>query len=255
MKMLKKTLLFTFLLCLTLNLSQAQNQAYSIHVDYVKPSKVADYEKISKEFIAACKEYNAPTSWVTSTVNDFRYMYITPIDKMADIDARPFADMAKQMGDDFGKIFDRFDECYDKHNDFVVIMDEDLTYMPDGISQTQEGQNYRKFYYLYVTPENRGKLKEGMKGIKDMFASKESKNHYRVYRSGFGNLEGYYLVAVSAKDEVDYATMSKANDELLGEERHEVFAKAFKYVSRMEEFSGAMRPDLAYSSKEKVTKK
>jgi len=43
-----------------------------------------------------------------------------------------------------------------------------------------------------------------MKGIKDVFASKGSKNHYRVYRSGFGNLEGYYLVAISAKDEIDY---------------------------------------------------
>ncbi len=182
-------------------------------------------------------------------------MYITPIDKMADLDERPFAEMAKQMGEGFGKIFNRFDACYDKHTDFVLTLDKDLTYMPDGITQTQEGQNYREFYYLYVTPENRAKLKDGMKGIKDVFASKGSKNHYRVYRSGFGNLEGYYLVAISAKDEIDYATKSKANDELLGEERHEVFAKAFNYVSRMEEFSVAIRPDLAYSSKEKVTKK
>jgi hypothetical protein len=255
MKILKNTLLFTFLFCLTLNLSQAQNQAYSIHVDYVKPSKVVDYEKISKDFIAACKEYNAPTSWITSTTNDFRYMYITPIDKMADLDENPYADMAKQMGEDFGKIFERFNECYDKHTDFVLTLDKDLTYMPDGISQTQEGQNYRKFIYLYVTPENTGKLKEGMKGIKDLFASKGSESYYRVYRSGFGNLEGYYLVAISAKDEVDYATKSKANDELLGEGRGEVFAKAINYVSRMEEFSGVMRPDLAYSSKKIVTKK
>jgi len=45
-------------------------------------------------------------------------MYITPIDKMADLDERPFAEMAKQMGEGFGKIFNRFDACYDKHTDF-----------------------------------------------------------------------------------------------------------------------------------------
>lgn len=250
MKILKNTLILTFLLGLTFNLSQAQNRLYWVHQDNVKPAMVAEYEKITKEFNAACKEHNVQTSWITATINDFRYMYVTPIENMADLDKNPFADMAKAMGDDFGDMFNRFNKCYDSHGSYIITMDEELTYMPDGFSQTQEGQNYRKYFYLYYTPEDQEKLRQGMKAIKEMFASKGSKSYYRVYRSGFGTMESYYMVAISYKDEVDAATKSKANDELLGDDRYETFNKAINYVSRFEEFSGEIRPDLAYSSKE-----
>jgi len=185
MKTLKNTLILTFLLCLTSNLFQAQNNSYWIHQDNVKPSMVGEYEKIANEFIAACKKHNAQTSWLTATTSDFRYMYVTPIENMAELDKDPYTEMAKAMGDDFGDMFNRFNKCYDSHGSYIITMDEELTYMPDGISQTQEGQNYRKYIYLYYTPENHAKLKEGMKAVKEMFASKESKEHYRIYRSGF----------------------------------------------------------------------
>ena len=250
MKILKTTLLLAFILCLTFNLSQAQNKSYWVHQDNVKPSMVGEYEKITKEFNDACKKYNAQTSWITATTSDFRYMYVTPIENMADLDKRPFTDMAKAMGEDFGKMFERFDKCYDSHGGYIIILDEELTYMPDGISQTQDGQNYRKYFYLYYTPENRAKLREGMKAVKEMFASKESKEHYRVYRSGFGNMDSYYMVAISSKDEIDSATRSKANDELLGPDRYETFNKVMGYTSRFEEYSGEIRSDLGYSPSE-----
>ena len=56
-----------------------------------------------------------------------------------------------------------------------------------------------------------------MKGVKDLFATKNSKEYYRIYRSGFGVTDSYYMVAIAAKDEIDSATRGKANDELLGE--------------------------------------
>ena len=115
MKLLKNTLLFLSILCLTFNVSQAQNKSYWVHQDNVKPSMVGEYEKIAKEFNAACKEHNAQTSWITATTDDFRYMYVTPIENMADLDKRPFADMAKAMGDSFGDIFNRFNKCYNSH--------------------------------------------------------------------------------------------------------------------------------------------
>lgn len=250
MKLLKNTLLFLSILCLTFNVSQAQNKSYWVHQDNVKPSMVGEYEKIAKEFNAACKEHNAQTSWITATTDDFRYMYVTPIENMADLDKRPFADMAKAMGDSFGDIFNRFNKCYNSHGGYIITMDEALTYMPDGFSQTQEGYNFRKYYYLYFTPENQKGLRDGMKAIKELFASKGSKSHYRVYRSGFGAMESYYMVAISYKDEIDAATKSKANDALLGDDRYETFNKAINYVTRMEEYSGQIRPDLAYSPKE-----
>ena len=39
----------------------------------------------------------------------------------------------------------------------------------------------------------------------------------------FGVTDSYYMVAISAKDEVDSATRGKANDEVLGEGAGETF--------------------------------
>jgi len=88
-----------------------------------------------------------------------------------------------------------------------------------------------------------------MKAIKDMFQEKGSKSYYRIYHSGMGSMESYYIVAMSSKDEIDSAQKSKANTELLGPERFDVFKKMMAYAERMEDTDGKIRPDLAYSPK------
>jgi hypothetical protein len=248
MKTIKSTLLFAFILCLTPNFSQAQKM-YQVHRDNVKPSMIMEYEKICKEFNTACVEHNVQTSWITATTSNLNYMYVSPIENYADLDQRPFADMAKAMGDDFKNLFERFDKCYDTHGTYILTLSENLSYMPDGISQTQEGQNYRDYYFLYFTPDNEDKLKEGMKAVKAMFTEKGSKSYYRVYRSGFGVMDSYYMVAMSSKDEIDSANKHIANNELLGPERHETFQKVMNYASKVEDVTGEIRPDLAYSPK------
>ncbi|GAA3572353.1 hypothetical protein [Snuella lapsa] len=246
MKTLKNALLIAFAFCLTLNISHAQKRYY-IHVDNVKPSMVKDYENVAKDFVEACKKHKPQTTWLTSVTSNFKYMYVTPFEKFADLDAKPFADMAKAMGDDWANMFKRFDKCYDSHTDYIITLDEDLTYMPEGFSQTQEGMDNREYYFLYFTPQNETKLRDALKAIKDMFSNKNSKEHYRIYRSGFGNPESYFLVAISSKDDIDAAMTSKANAELLGEMRHEVFGNMMKYLYRFEEYKGEIRRDLAYS--------
>ncbi|AXP82600.1 hypothetical protein CJ739_3538 [Mariniflexile rhizosphaerae] len=248
MKTIKLTFLLGLALCLTINFSQAQ-KSYQIHQDNVNPSMVMQYEKVAKEFNDACNEHKPQTSWVTAVTNDMKYLYISPIENMADLDKQPFADMAKKMGDKWTKMFEDFDKCYNSHRSYVIHLVEDLTYMPEGISMTQDGQNYRKWFYIYFTPSNAAKVREGMKAVKDLYTTKGSKEFYRVYRNGFGTSEDFYLVAVSAKDEIDGATKSKENDAVLGPDSWDTFSKVMNYASRFEEYSGEMRPDLAYAPK------
>ncbi len=248
MNTIKSTLIIAILLCFTCNLSLAQKM-FLVHQDNIKPSKMMEYEGIAKEFNAACIEHNVQTEWVTAVSNDFKYYYITPIKNFAELDERPLANMAQAMGDKFGELFNRYDKCYDTHGSYIVVSDEALSYMPEGAREAQEGQNYRKWFFMYYTPENSKKVKEGMKAVKELFASKGSTNYYRVYRNGFGAMENYYMVSVSAKDEVDGATQAKANEEVLGPDRWDTFSKVINHISRMEEYSGEMRPDLSYSPK------
>ena len=249
MKLFKTTFVIALLFFIPLNVSHAQKM-YSVHVDYVNPSKINDYNKVAKEFIEACKKYKPQIHWVTTTTSDNRYFYVSSIENFAELDKRPFADMAKSMGDDFGKLFKRFNECYDKHGNYIIVQDEDLSYMPEGSEEAQKGQNHRKYFFLHYTPQNQDKLKDALKGVKDLFVSKGSTEYYRIYHTGFGITDNYYLVAISSKDEIDSATRAKANDELLGDGAKEIFGKVMDATSKFENFSGWMRPDLYYQPTE-----
>jgi Fe-S cluster assembly scaffold protein SufB len=256
MKTLKITMLLVIMLLLTPIISQAQNsddkRSYRVHEDHVKLSMVSEYEKTVKELISLLKKHNLQdVSWITLNSNDSRYSFVSSINGMSDLDKPSFV---KTLVEKEGKeavydIFDRMDKCYDIELDYILHLDKELTYMPEGFTQTPEGKNYRNNHMLYVTPGNRKMVKEKMKAIKALFEKKGSKEYYRVYRSGFGSNGEYYMVAIAAKDEADYARQSNENDELLGEDGKKVLGGLFSNLLKYEKIEGWIRPDLAYSPK------
>ncbi len=252
MKTLKKTILTAALILLLPLAGIAQEssmKSFWIHEDVVKPSMVMEYEAVCKELVSNMKKYNiTEADFIVSTLSGSRYLYVGGISNMADLDKKVFSTLAEKMGGDaMSDLFKRMDKCYDIEHDYVIHLDSDLSYMPSGMTQTPEGKNYRKFHYLYITPENRDMVKEKMKAIKALWASKNSKVEYRVYKSGFGTKGEFYMVAVAAKDAVDYAVSAKENQDLLGEEGKKIMGELYKNLLKYEEYVGEMRPDMAYS--------
>lgn len=251
MKTLKTTFVSAILIFLIPMIASAQgNQAFWIHADQVKPSMTNEYEKVSKDFIAACTKYDLKDAdWSTAHIDDGTYLSITPIKNMADLDKNTLAPLAEKMGNEnFRAIFERFNKCYDKHGDYIVVLNSELSYMPNGLTINTEGKNYRKWHFLYVTPENVQNLSGKIKELKALYEKKGAKEHFRIYRAGFGTMGDYFLAVVSAKDAQDYANQSDANDALLGEEGKKLFEEMFKYVAKYESKTGTMRPDLSYSA-------
>lgn len=251
---LKSTILSIAMLALVPLMGFAQeskNQLFYIHEDLVKPSMIQEYEQISKEFKEACIEHNLQgLSWQVASTSTGRYLNISPIANMAELDQNVMAPLAEKMGDEaFKDMFKRFNQCYDKHGDYTVYLNEELTYMPEGINTTTEGQNYRKWHFLHVTPENIPNLKAKLIALKALYARKGSKEYYRIYHNGFGGMGDYYVAVLSAIDEEDYAKKSKANEVLLGEEGKKLFDEVFQYVFKYEVESGGMHPDLGYTPK------
>lgn len=224
-------------------------QMYWVHEDKVMPSKVAEYEKAAKMLADKCAEYNVDMpGWITSQTMDFRYLYVSPIKSLSDINFAGMGELREKMGAEaFDQMFASMNECYKAHGDYVITMDKELTYMPEGITQTPEGENYRKFWYLYTTPGKAKMLREKMMAVKDLYQSKGSTSSYRVYRSGFGTMDDFFLVAVASKDAITFETDGAANDKLLGEEAQAVFGEVLQYITKIKEYTGQMRPDLAYS--------
>lgn len=224
-------------------------QAFWVHEDQVKPAMADEYEAVGKKLVENLKKHNIQDEqWITAQTADFRYLHIGPLNNMADLDREFFGSLSEKMGqDNLGTLLNEMDGYYTKHFDYVIYLDKDLSYMPGGITQMPEGKNYRKFYYLHTTPAMSDQLAEAMKGIKELYETSESAMDYRVYRSGFGAPNDFFLVAIADKDPLTYEQNSMANQALLGDAAKPVFDKAMEYVTKFEVIPGNMRPDLGYS--------
>ncbi|MBP0903926.1 hypothetical protein ACFSKN_05625 [Mariniflexile gromovii] len=251
MKISKNTLCTTLLLIMATIMLSAQNQAYWVHTDYVKPAMQDEYEKTTKDFVEACKKYDLKgADWTSIRIDDGRYLSIAPIKNMADFDANPLAPLAEKMGNEsFSAIFKRFNTCYDKHTDYVIHLNSNLSYMPDGMNVNIPNQDYRKYHFFYVTPSTSKAVSEKIKAIKEFYVKKGLKEQFRIYQSGFGAPEEFYVAVLSAKDAQDYIKTSDEAEAQYGEEGKKLFDELFSSISRYETKSGVMRPDLAYVAK------
>jgi hypothetical protein len=250
MKTIKLTFLLAFVLCISLNFSFAQ-QKFRVHEDVVKPSHVMEYEGILAEMMSLVnKNKVTDASWITLTSINSHYMYISPISNYADLDKPSFISqlVEKEGAEKISDLFDRMDKCYNTELDYTITLNAKLSYMPNGITQTPEGENYRQNHVLYVTPSKRRIVKEKLEALKALYSSKKSKLYYRVYNSGFGTDGEYFMVAIAAKDAEDYARKGNENKALIGEELQSAINDMYFNCLRYEKIEGNIRPDLAYSS-------
>jgi hypothetical protein len=257
MKTQNITLLITSLLLLFSFTQQAQesnqSQAYWVHEDPVYPAKVADYEEYCAILAENCKKYEITEAhWFTVSTDDLRYFNLSPIDNMGDLDKSRFSLLQAEMGErEFNELFDNFDNCYDNHSDYIIHLDKDLSYMPNGVQVIQDGLEFRKLEFWYSTPQNFQKVLSLAKSFKELYAKKNSKEYYRVYRSGFGAPGQFILVAISAKSAEDYERIRKENKELLGVDRTPIYDELLKSIIKVETLNGYMRKDLSYIPKDK----
>ncbi len=74
----KLTLFALAMYCFMPLLAEAQEknyQAFWVHEDRVKPGMVDEYEQVTKDLVAACKEHNIQdVNWLALRLNDNRYM-------------------------------------------------------------------------------------------------------------------------------------------------------------------------------------
>jgi len=246
-----KTALFILTLLLIAPISASAQKMYRIHEDVVKPSHIMEYETVVKELLAMLKTHNIQdTNWITAVTNNSRYMFVAPIENYAVLDKPNFVSalIEKEGREKILGLFNRMDKCYDTELDYMITLNEELTYMPEGITQTPDGENYREFHFVYVSPGNRSVVREKMKAIKELYKTKGSQTYYRVYNSGFGTDGEYYMVAIAAKDQEHMIQKGKANKELLGEDGEKAMWAMYSNVLRYEKVEADMRPDLAYSS-------
>ena len=145
--------LFVFILIFTVRWTLAQEnlatQLLLIHEDNVIVGKASQYAKAStglKDLLAEVnfKEMTYTAFWV----EDYTYMYVSPIENMAQLDDRPWVKLSEQAGKEkTEEVFAKFNGTYDTHRDFIAVYHPDLSYKPEQIQE--EGNNYREWNYMY----------------------------------------------------------------------------------------------------------
>jgi len=216
-------------------------------MDPVKPSMQAEYEKTAANFVKMCKDNNYAHDWMTLTTEDNEYHYISTMNNFAELDENPMATLREKVGaEEFGKVFKDFDKCYDKHSDYVLSLDKELSYMPNGMKTMIEGENYRENTKYYFAPADMDKAIEVAEAFKKFYSESNMGMHYRLYRSGFGTDGTYFLVAVAAKDAMDMERKSAEVRKAMGAKGQELFGNLNKILLKTETIRGWMRPDLSY---------
>ncbi|WP_299229391.1 hypothetical protein [uncultured Psychroserpens sp.] len=251
MKSVKQLFVLLFVVTLTFNLTYAQDdqpKMFIVHTDNVNFDMMQQYEEMSQKMKAMFVKHNVQDmSWTTVSIEDGRYVHVSPIENMADLDKNPMAAVFEKEGDEVQKMFEKMDECYDSHSNSIVHYVSDLSYNPEGYST--KDMNDREYHFLYYSPKNGKAIQEAMKKVKALFTEKGVKNGYSVFHSGFGSEESYYMVSVAGKDAVHIAMTGKENDEALGDERKAVFFNLIQLTSRYDQVNGQIRPDLSYYPK------
>lgn len=223
-------------------------QMFLVHEDRAKPAMAKKHETIDKELIGAMRQNDIRDfSWITMVTEDFRVLYISPLEKMADLDRDPFASLSQKIGQrETNKIFDKYKDTYDEHGDYILILDKNLSYQPGGINTTPVGKNYRHITMYHYTPANATKAEALAKKFLDLYTKKNSQMDYRLYRSGFGIMGSFFWVVTAAESPEDFERMREDNRELLGQEWESLYEQLSQTVSKIELIRGYVRPDLGY---------
>lgn len=240
-------LLITVVFAFNFANSQDAPTMFAVHTDNVKFEMMPQYEQLAKQFKDECVKHSITgINWTTISIEDGRYVHVTPIKNMADLDDNSMGGLYEKMGKEASaELFNKMDECYDSHSDSVVHLVSDLSYMPEGYST--EGKNHREYHFLYYAPKDGKAMKDAMANVKALYKSKNIKNGYEVYHSGFGSEESYFMVAVSGKDDIEVAQGGLANRDVMGDEGQATMFEVIKLAKRYDQVEGEVRPDLSYN--------
>ncbi|GJM29549.1 MAG: hypothetical protein DHS20C17_21840 [Cyclobacteriaceae bacterium] len=234
-------MIFTFSL-------QAQDaQKFIVHEDVVFPSKIAAYEAASKVFAETMEKHEATdAAFLTVSLDDNRYLYVSAIADFAALDSNPFKKVSEAMGEDaFGKMMSQYDGTFESHKNYVINLSHDLSYNSNEI--IMEGVNFRHFDYWYVTPGKWKEAKAIAKEWKDLYASKGVEQGYRVYTGGLGTEELLMVVSWAKSPEEFYSQRAK-NREALGD-INDIMNRTMALTRKRESFDGMIRPELSYQPK------
>ncbi len=216
-----------------------------IHEDQVKPYMSDKYEATVKNLNSKLKEHGIPFTHYTLRAGDYTYIHAMPMENHAELDVDPFAGLNEKLGEaQAQELWAGFDDCYDTHRSFIVYLEPEYSFQPEGADNT--GKNWRKWIFWQPLPSKEAEAKEIMKGWVELSKSKGLTMGYNTYSAGFGADAPQYVFVWSGENAGTHYTQDDKDWAALGEEGQAQWQKMKSITLKVSEKTGWYLEDLTY---------
>jgi hypothetical protein len=227
----------------------SQPSMYFVLQEYVKASMLQEYEALMKEMIGELTAAGVTDAqFITISGPELGYAYVMQVEGFAGIDATHQAweaAIAAVGPEKFMEMHGKFGEMMDHSAASVIMLREDLSYLPETVAITGDTP-FRQYYWYYTIPGKELAMEAVAREYAALYESKGIESGWRIYQVMMGPDLPAYLVVLSAESEAAFIARSSEIEELLGDEVKELFNKSMKATRRLEVMEGWVRPDLSY---------
>ncbi len=230
----------------------AQGRLLLIHEEVANPSKIAEYEATSKEFIGLLKQHNmtgVPFDFNAIMTDDLSYYFVAPVASFADAGkvSEGFMALAQKVGmEKWVEFWRRAGDPMLSWNDFLVQERLDLSYRPAKPALAPEDVRAVRYDLYYLQPGREWEAEQIAKDYAALFQRKGIADGFTVYVAVNGNDLPVLAVVTEGKSAADLMARYEANAKTAGAEMRELDARASRIVRRFDVRLGTVRPDLSY---------
>jgi hypothetical protein len=233
-----------------LALPAAAQEYFWVHREGALPSKVAEFEKVSKELVAFVQAHRDAmpnfsfTAWMSP---DFAYTFVSPLGQTlggADAFTNEFIALGAKAPAPTLDLWHRGGDTAAWWNDVIFLLRGDLSYLPPNGRLQPSEHKFDQMDFYFIKPGYAVDAEEVAVQIKALYEKKKMVNGYAVLQAITGE-NPLYLVRSFAKDPADYWTNRQQDLELLGPEGKALFDKIFTLTRKFDSEQFFLRPDLS----------
>ncbi len=233
-----------------------------VYMDHVKPAMLKEYKAAALDMVALMKEekLDAPAFdfWAFKSENSLTYSFVTPMHKMADLDAMYGEWMKLYKGPDKAKW-----EALDKRlgaalscTDRVIAMRVDKASFHPKEPRLDPGEaKYRWYDYFYVQPGKHKEFVDLCGKLAAIAGEKGLADPWMVYSVIFGEKMPLFVVTSIAKDPGDYEQEMTAFYKALGDEGKKVMDEIMAITRNYKGEGQWFVPKLSYRSPSSMPEK
>ncbi len=229
----------------------SDNQLILVHHEKVKPKDYKAYMEVSKKFVQDFKSHAvSDVSWWAGYQNDYNFVWVVPIDNMAQLDKSMWTEAKRKMGED------KFKALMAESSPYIVETKEEIYELQSDLGYTHQSRkglkdkHYRKWTTMKFGAETTHSTISALaKEWKELYAKHNVEFEYRVYLPVIGPNGNTVVLMDMAKNAADLAAMEAKANETLGEEGDKLWAKTVALIDEIEVKTGSMLPELFYFPK------